>query len=52
MDKISAENNKDYGPLDGLYTYPELADGLFPKKLSQRSYNSSQKRYFNNPNKP
>ena len=35
MVRISAVNNKDYGPLDGLYTYPELADGLFPKNSQE-----------------
>ena len=35
MKRISAVNNENYGPLDGLYTYPELADGLFPKNSQQ-----------------
>ena len=35
MVRISAVNNKDYGPIDGLYTYPELADGLFPKNSQE-----------------
>ena len=40
MDKISAENNENYGPIDGLYTYPELAEGLFPKNSQQFIFNN------------
>ena len=34
MVRISAANNENYGPIDGLYTYPELVEGLFPKNRS------------------
>jgi len=32
MVEISGTNNENYTPLDGLYTYPEIADNLFPKR--------------------
>ena len=31
MVRISAEGNDNYGPIDGLYTYPEIIENLFPK---------------------
>ena len=32
--KISSKDNENYSPLDGLYTYPDIANSLFPDKLS------------------
>ena len=29
--EISSKDNENYKPLDGLYTYPELVENLFPK---------------------
>jgi len=40
MVRISAANNENYGPIDGLYTYPELAKGLFPKNSQQFMFNN------------
>jgi len=40
MVRISAANNENYGPIDGLYTYPELAEGLFPKNSQQFMFNN------------
>lgn len=30
--EIASPNNENYKPLDGLYTYPDIRDGLFPRK--------------------
>jgi len=32
LDRISSKDNENYSPLDGLYTYPDIANSLFPKK--------------------
>lgn len=32
--RISSKDNENYSPLDGLYTYPDIANSLFPQKLS------------------
>tara|TARA_R100000900_G_scaffold132509_2_gene108940 strand:+ start:11901 stop:17630 length:5730 start_codon:yes stop_codon:yes gene_type:complete len=31
---IATKDNENYSPLDGLYTYPDIQNSLFPKKTS------------------